>query len=198
MKHSRGSSCAPAAATWWIITGEDTWHLLNDHGAAHYVLRDCSGKIPCYALTHGSITIVASNIEDLSGLAVPRFSINVRYLAGFIYDAELSHSECGFNEVGDLGGRLLELNGAGARQFPLWDPRSIGRDPAVEDFDDACGQVRQVTPGMRRLLGIQIRSYRASVIRRARLVRDFGVSHALCLSAPGDLPTSGIGRCGRQ
>ena len=120
--------------------------LLNDHGAAHYVLRDSSGKIPCYAITHGAITIVASNIEDLSGLALPRFSINVRYLAGFIYDAELSHSECGLNEVKEvLAGECLELNGAGARQFPLWDPRSIGRDPAVEDFEDACGQVRQVT-----------------------------------------------------
>lgn len=120
--------------------------LLNDHGAVHYVLRDCSGKIPCYALTHGSITIVASNIEDLSGLAVPRFSINARYLAGFIYDAELSQSECGLNEVKEiLAGECLELNGAGARQFPLWDPRSIVRDPAIEDFDDACGQVSQVT-----------------------------------------------------
>jgi asparagine synthase (glutamine-hydrolysing) len=120
--------------------------LLNDHGAAHYVLRDCSGKIPCYAITHGAITIVASNIENLSGLALPRFSINARYLAGFIYDAELSQSECGLNEVKEvLAGECLELNGVGARQFPLWDPRSIGREHSVEDFQDACGQVKQVT-----------------------------------------------------
>jgi asparagine synthase (glutamine-hydrolysing) len=119
--------------------------VLNDHGAAHYVLRDSSGKIPCYAITHGSITIVASNIEDLSGLALPRFSINARYLAGFIYDAELSQSECGLNEAKEvLAGECLELNGAGARQFPLWDPRSIAKDPAIEDFEDACRQVRQV------------------------------------------------------
>ncbi len=120
--------------------------LLNDHGTVHYILRDCSGKIPCYAITHGPTTIVASNIEDLSGLELPRFSINARYIAGFIYDAELSQNECGLNEVKEvLAGECLELNGAGARQFPLWDPRSICREHAIENFEEASGQVRQVT-----------------------------------------------------
>jgi asparagine synthase (glutamine-hydrolysing) len=119
--------------------------FLNDHGTTHYVLRDSSGKIPCYAITRGAITIVASNIEDLSGLELPRFSINARYIAGFIYDAELSQSECGLHEVKEvLAGECLELNGIQARQFPLWDPRSICRDSAIEDFEDASGQVRQV------------------------------------------------------
>lgn len=120
--------------------------FLNDHGATHYVLRDCSGKIPCFAITHGDITIVTSSIEDLSGLALPAFSVNARYLAGFIYTAEVSQRECAVNEVKELlAGESLELNGNHARQFTMWDPRSICRDHAIEDFEDASRQVRRVT-----------------------------------------------------
>jgi asparagine synthase (glutamine-hydrolysing) len=120
--------------------------FLNDRGATHYVLRDCSGKIPCYVISHGDITILTSNIEDLSGLALPAFSINAKYLAGFIYTAELSRRECALNGVKEiLAGECLELNGRDARQFTMWDPRSICRDDAIEDFEDASRQVRKVT-----------------------------------------------------
>jgi asparagine synthase (glutamine-hydrolysing) len=120
--------------------------FLNDHGATHYVLRDCSGKIPCFAIPHGDGTILASSIEDLSGLALPAFSINARYLAGFIFTAELAQRECALNEVKELlAGECLELNGEHTKQFTMWDPRSICRDPAIEDFEDASRQVRRVT-----------------------------------------------------
>jgi len=120
--------------------------FLNDRGRACYVLRDCSGKIPCYVIAHGEITIVTSNIEDIVGLALPSFSINPRYLAGFIYEAELSQRECGLNEVTEvLAGECLELSDGRSRQFSLWDPRIICREPALEDFEDASRQVRRVT-----------------------------------------------------
>jgi asparagine synthase (glutamine-hydrolysing) len=119
--------------------------FLNDHGARHYVLRDSSGKIPCYTITHGDMCILTSNIEDLSGLELPRFSINTRYLAGFVYDAELSQRECGLNEVRELlAGECLELSESHANHFCLWDPRSICRERAVDDFEEASRQVRHV------------------------------------------------------
>jgi asparagine synthase (glutamine-hydrolysing) len=120
--------------------------LLNNRGRAYYVLRDCSGKMPCYAITHGEITIVTSNIEDISGLALPSFSINTRYLAGFIYEAELSQRECGLNEVTEiLAGECLELSDGHSIQSSVWDPRTICAERALENFDDASRQVRQVT-----------------------------------------------------
>jgi asparagine synthase (glutamine-hydrolysing) len=118
--------------------------FLNDSGARHYVLRDSSGKIPCYVITHGDICILTSNIEDLSGLELPPLSINARYLAGFIY-AELSQRECGLNEVRELlAGECLELSESHANQFCLWDPRTICRERAVDDFEDASRKVRHV------------------------------------------------------
>jgi asparagine synthase (glutamine-hydrolysing) len=55
--------------------------LSNQDGTTHYVLRDCSGMIPCYTITHGESTIVFSNLEDISGLPIHAFSINPSYLA---------------------------------------------------------------------------------------------------------------------
>ncbi|MDP9013238.1 MAG: asparagine synthase C-terminal domain-containing protein [Pseudomonadota bacterium] len=118
----------------------------NRAGTEHYVLRDCSGKIPCYSIGCGDITILTSNIEDLSGLPLPRFSINTRYLAGFVYEAELAQRECALNEVTELlAGERLELTGGSTKRFAAWDPRTISREPAVEDFEAASRQVRTVT-----------------------------------------------------
>ncbi len=120
--------------------------LANRDGTVHHVVRDCSGKLPCYIVAHGDITILTANIEDLDSLALPRFSINARFLAGFIYSAELSQRECALNEVKELlAGESLELKSARATQFSLWDPRAICEQNVVEDFGVAARQVRRVT-----------------------------------------------------
>jgi asparagine synthase (glutamine-hydrolysing) len=120
--------------------------LANRDGTVHHVLRDCSGKISCYIIIHGDITIIAANIDDLSCLPLPPFSINTRFLAGFIYSAELAQRECALNEVRELlAGECLELKGGQATQFALWDPRAIGQENALEDFGDAARRVRMVT-----------------------------------------------------
>jgi asparagine synthase (glutamine-hydrolysing) len=120
--------------------------LTDCDGSVHIVLRDCSGKIPCYVISREEVTIVASNIEDLEGLPLPSFSMNSRYLAGFLHAGELAHRECALNEVKELlAGECLEIDGDRARQFALWDPRSICREYVIEDFEDACRQVRNVT-----------------------------------------------------
>ncbi|MGO8858179.1 MAG: asparagine synthase-related protein [Steroidobacteraceae bacterium] len=120
--------------------------LNNRDGTEHYILRDCSGKIPCYKITRGDTTILTSNINDLSGLPFPSFSLNARYLAGFVYAAELAQKECALNEVTELlAGECLELADTHARQLTLWDPRTICRECAVENFEEASRQVRRVT-----------------------------------------------------
>lgn len=120
--------------------------FLCDRGSTHYVLRDSSGRIPCYVIICGDVTIVMSNIADISGLQLPSFSINARYLAGFTYEAELSQRECGLNEVKELlAGECLEVSHTRSRQFSMWDPGTICREQAVEDFEDASRQVGQVT-----------------------------------------------------
>jgi asparagine synthase (glutamine-hydrolysing) len=120
--------------------------LASPDGASHYVLRDCSGMIPCYTIAQVEGTIATANIEDLDGLSLGRFFLNPQYLAGFIYEAELSQSDCALNEVKELlAGECLDLtNGAATRSF-LWDPREICRERALEDFEVAAVQISAVT-----------------------------------------------------
>ena len=120
--------------------------LTGGEGTVHHVLRDCSGKMPCYVVQLDDTTIIAGNIDDLSGLNLPIFSINTRFLAGFVYNAELAQRECALNEVKELlAGECLELRAGRGRQITLWDPRAICRESPLEDFDEAACQVRAVT-----------------------------------------------------
>jgi asparagine synthase (glutamine-hydrolysing) len=120
--------------------------LANRDGTVHHVLRDCSGKFPCFIIAHGDVTIITANIDDLSGLTLGSFSINRQFLAGFIYSAELAQRECALNEVKELlAGECLELKVGRASQFALWDPRAIGCEETMEDFEEAASRVRTVT-----------------------------------------------------
>jgi asparagine synthase (glutamine-hydrolysing) len=112
----------------------------------HYVLRDSSGKIPSYVVELNDTTVIAGNINDLSGLGLPKFSINTRFLAGFIYNAELAQRECALNEVKELlAGECLEFRAGRKKQFTIWDPRTICRERPLENFDEAARQVGSVT-----------------------------------------------------
>jgi asparagine synthase (glutamine-hydrolysing) len=120
--------------------------VANRDGTLHHVLRDCSGKFPCYIVARGDVTIITANIDDLSELSMDQFSINRQFLAGFIYNAELAQRECALNEVKELlAGECLELEVGQARQFALWDPRAIVHEDTVEDFEEAASRVRTVT-----------------------------------------------------
>ncbi|HEV7610805.1 MAG TPA: asparagine synthase-related protein [Steroidobacteraceae bacterium] len=119
--------------------------FLNDRAGSRYVLRDSSGKIPCYVVAHGGFTIVCSNILNLSGLALPPFSLNPRYLAGFIYEAELAQRECGVNEIRELLAGECLASGETETIQSLWDPRVISRLEAVDNFTEASREVRRIT-----------------------------------------------------
>jgi asparagine synthase (glutamine-hydrolysing) len=121
--------------------------FLNDRGSTvHWVLRDCSGKVPCYTLTHHGVTIATSNIGVLAGLDLPPFSLNARYIAGFIVEAEMAQRECAVTGITELlAGECLEIEHSRATQFALWDPRVIARQRATAGFEEASRRVRRVT-----------------------------------------------------
>ena len=112
----------------------------------HYVLRDCSGKIPCYAIAHGDLPSLLRIWKIFQASDAPVFDQRA-YLAGFIYETELSQRECGLNEVNELlAGECLELSEL-MRQFAygtrgryagnaLWRLRRCSRQ--VRDVAQAC------------------------------------------------------------
>jgi asparagine synthase (glutamine-hydrolysing) len=121
--------------------------FLHDRdGTVHCVLRDCSGKVPCYTLTHHDVTIATSNIGLLAGLDLPPLSLNAPYIAGFIVEAEMAQRECAVTGITELlAGECLQIEDSRARQFALWDPRVIARQRASMDFEEASRRVRRVT-----------------------------------------------------
>ena len=108
-----------------------------------YVIRDCSGKIPCFRTQAGGVGIVFANVEDLEGLQLPAFTINWPYLAAFIRSSQLQIRETAINEVAELlAGDCLVTVGDEQRQMVLWDPRRICNDNIIEDTADAMRQLK--------------------------------------------------------
>ena len=112
-----------------------------------YVLRDCSGKWPCFRARHDEVDIVFSDIRDLRLLQVPKFGFNYRYLAAFIYSSQLQIRDTGLEQVSEvLAGERVELGGAIPVHTVLWDPGCIARSSQEErDYESAITKVQRVT-----------------------------------------------------
>jgi asparagine synthase (glutamine-hydrolysing) len=120
--------------------------ILNTQVGTHVVMRDPSGRIPCLVIEDEDLVVITSNLEFLAGALPTRFSMNVKYLAAFMYESELPQSETALNEVSEVrAGECLEIRAARVRRSLVWDPREISRRPAIEDFGDAVNHVRQTT-----------------------------------------------------
>lgn len=110
--------------------------FLHDPLDANYcVIRDCSGHLPCYRTRHQRVHIFFSDISDIPDLKLPRFTINKKYLAGFISSSQMQIRECGLNEITELlAGDCFELKRGADRQFAVWDPRKICELPDIADY----------------------------------------------------------------
>jgi len=120
--------------------------LRTSDGKAGCVMRDCSGKIPCYRTRYSGVDILFSDISDLGQLELPAFTINYGYLAAFVYESQLQIRECALNEVSEiLAGECFERTLDSAHQFSIWNPREICFRRTLEDYDQAMLELRNTT-----------------------------------------------------
>jgi len=111
-----------------------------------WIIRDCSGWLPCYRITHMEVVMVFSDLADLGCLHLPPFTLNHGYLAAFILNSQLQIRECGLSEVTEiLAGECLEIRQSSVTQFPIWDPRRIVLRHSIEDYSEAETQLKNVT-----------------------------------------------------
>jgi asparagine synthase (glutamine-hydrolysing) len=111
-----------------------------------YVLRDCSGKVPCYHLRSQNVTIAFADVNDLTSLGLPALTINWEYLAAFIYSSQAQVRASGFKELEELlPGDCLKVQGHSNSQTALWDPRAICRERRVDRYEDAVAELRELT-----------------------------------------------------
>jgi asparagine synthase (glutamine-hydrolysing) len=121
--------------------------LLRDSAGNLQIIRDPSGKIPCYYTRIADVTVLFSDLADLAPLGLPEFTVNWQYLAAFIYSSQLQVRSCGFSEVTELlAGERLEVSrdSVSVRQTSLWDPRRVCRSRRIDSYEEAVTELRRV------------------------------------------------------
>jgi asparagine synthase (glutamine-hydrolysing) len=121
--------------------------FLNCNGRrTTHVIRDCSGRIPCYRTHHRGVDIVFSDLADLADLHLPAFRIDTKYLAAFAASSQLQIRSTGFEEITELlAGDCFTVCGNRRSQQSLWDPVRIFGEPRIENFEAAAAEVRSTT-----------------------------------------------------
>ena len=119
--------------------------LADRQAGCGYVIRDCSGKIPCYYRRARDVTIVFSDPNDLAPLELPGTRLDWSYLAAFIYSSQLQVRGCAVQEDKELlAGECLRVQDSCECQTSLWDPREIWRERALDRYEDAVAALREV------------------------------------------------------
>lgn len=91
-----------------------------------YVIRDCSGALPCFRTQHHEVQLVFADLDDLNALRLPPIGINWPFLERFLSYNDLQTRECALEGITEiLAGDCAEVHGGSVEQFALWDPVKI-------------------------------------------------------------------------
>jgi asparagine synthase (glutamine-hydrolysing) len=110
------------------------------------VVRDCSGWLPCFRTRHADVEILFSDLVELEPLKLPRFTLNLRYLAAYIYNPSLQIRDSGLREVTELlAGDCVEFSQSFVRQFCIWNPRQFVLSNSFDDPYQARCELKRIT-----------------------------------------------------
>lgn len=155
--------------------------VFSDHASGRsYVVRDCSGRIPCYYVTHHGIRIFFSSLPDLAPLGL-KFTISDQYLVRMILRHPLHVRDTALNEVQEvLPGECVAISGEAIQQYPMWTPQDFVLTDTIDDYSQALSRLRRSTENV-------IASW-ASLYDRILLYLSGGLDSAIvlgCLNALG-------------
>lgn len=115
------------------------------NSATSRVLRDCSGRIPCYYTERSGVHVFFGDVRDAADIGF-RFSVNERYLRNFICRQPLHVRNTGLTEVRELlAGDSVVLSPRGTDHLCLWDPRDVVLRRTVHDYPRALDELRTAT-----------------------------------------------------
>lgn len=113
-----------------------------------WVLRDPSGCLPCWYLSHEGVGIVCSDIDDCTALGLAPFTVNWDYIAGLVAHATQQSRDTGLNEVTEVQpGERLHLTSVGLRRTLEWNPLEVALHAPLESAEDAVRLLRATTIG---------------------------------------------------
>lgn len=118
--------------------------LRDPTGSNTLVIRDCSGKLPCYRLRHSQVDLFFSDPAALYALNLVPSGINFDYVCAFLCSSQMQIRDTGLEGVTELlAGDCFHRTSAGTdTEHPAWSPHSVLQRPLVNDFPTAVKSVR--------------------------------------------------------
>jgi asparagine synthase (glutamine-hydrolysing) len=165
--------------------------FLRDAGSrTHYVLRDCSGRIPCYRARLGAIHVVFSDLDDVLTLKAANVlaQIDWQYAAAFIAFSHLQVRDTGLRHVTEvLAGDRITYSQRGVECEAHWNPVDVCRGGGISDYAAARGRMHEVVRDC-------IHGW-ASVHQRVLHLLSGGFDSAVVLSLLADVPRRPMVTC---
>ncbi len=125
--------------------------LSNSRAGEFYVLRDCSGMLPCYYTNTRGITLVSSDARNFLPLcraahgqsATHTFNINWKYIAAFLARSRVQIRETGLDGVQELlAGEILIGRDERLSIELAWSPSKFTDPDPPKSPDDQCEELR--------------------------------------------------------
>lgn len=109
------------------------------------VIRDPSGHIPSYVTAFERVTVAFADVEDLTDLGLPAFTMDWDEVGAFIRRQAVHGSRCALTEIRELlAGDCWQITHGCARQFPLWNPAEASEARRLEKHGEAIAELKRV------------------------------------------------------
>lgn len=120
--------------------------LFDLPGANAFVVRDCSGRIPCYRLRVSQVDLLFADPGILSILGMVPTSLNWNYIRSFLCSSHLQTRDTALTGVTELlAGDCFQRMPAGrSKHYCAWTPMEALQSPRILRFDSAVQNVRSV------------------------------------------------------
>lgn len=107
-----------------------------------HILRECSGRIPCYYTERSGVHIFFADVRDATDLGF-HFNVSEKYLRRFISRQPLHIRDTGLTEVRELlAGDSVVFSRRGVDHQVLWDPRAVALRRTIDDYPRALHELR--------------------------------------------------------
>lgn len=119
--------------------------ILLDRGRANaFVIRDCSGRIPCYRLTLSKVDLFFADPAILRVLRTVPTSLDWDYICKFLCFSHLQIRDTGLTNVTELlaGDCFHSSSGGISKHYCAWTPMHILEQPLIHQFSSAVRAVR--------------------------------------------------------
>src|SRR5258708_20150605 len=112
--------------------------MFRDSAGTHcQLLRDCSGKLPCYRIQRDGVHVLFSDVADLQMLGMSNFDIDWQFLSAFIHSCTIQIRRTAMIGVTELlAAEALDFKGNSVLHYSAWDPHALVKPAFTPDLSE--------------------------------------------------------------